>query len=113
MGPWRWVVLFFTRPIHLSDVTALLRPLKRPEKAAVVEAKPVEEAVSAPPARPRPVAPSVAARPRLVALRDPALEVGVSEQPLDTLSAELQSEFDTAAKREAERSRSRTGGAES
>jgi hypothetical protein len=111
MNPWRWVVLFFTRPIHLSDVTAFLRPLKRPEKAAVVEVKAAEEPVRASPPRPRPVA-SAVARPRVVPLRDPALEVGVSEQPLDSLPAELQSEFDSAAKREAERSRTRAGGLE-
>jgi hypothetical protein len=112
MKPWRWVVLFFTRPIHLADVKAFLRPLKRPAKAAVVGVKAAEEDAGASPPRPRPVASGAAARPRVVSLRDPALEVGVSEQPLDTLPAELQSEFDTASKREAERSRTRAGGAE-
>jgi len=110
MGPWRWVVLFFTRPVHLSDVKGWLRP--RRNEAAEVAVKAVEELASIPPVRPHPPFRTSAAPPRPLALRDPALEVGVSEQPLDTLPAELQSEFDSIAKRQAERARSREHGAE-
>lgn len=113
-GPWRWIVLFFTRPIHLSDLAALARPLKQREKAVKsLDRAPAADEAEAPPSRPRAVGPgSASGRPPAVSLRDPALEVGVSEQPLDTLPADLQSEFDSIAKREAERARSRERGAE-
>ncbi len=96
VGPWRWVVLFFTRPIHVSDLTAFARPLKRRAKpaTAVAAAAAAADDDAAPVSRPRTRAPvSAAVRLRGVPLRDPALDVGISEQPLDTLPAELQSEF--------------------
>jgi hypothetical protein len=97
LGPLRWVVAFFTRPIHLSDVAALLRPLKRPAKQgpAVAKAAPVDDDADRP-VRPR-AKPSGAPRPPVAPVRDPALDVAVSEQPLDTLPADLQSEFGVTA----------------
>ena len=112
-GPWRWIVLFFTRPIRFSDLAALARPLKQRETTR----EPPDPMRAADAAEDRPSLPrapaegSASARPRTVSLRDP-LEVGISEQPLDTLPAELRSEFDSIAKREAERARSRERGAE-
>jgi hypothetical protein len=113
-GPWRWVVLFFTRPIALSDLTALARPLRRREKATV-GAKPAAPAdeVESRPSRPRSSTPGPgSAQPRVISLRAPALEVGgVSEQPLDTLPAELQSEFRNSGKGALDPPRSGAGGA--
>ena len=99
-GPWQWVVLFFTRPVRVSDLAALARPFKRREKPVEATAPPVIEVPEAPPSRPRVVAPaSGAPRPRVVSLRAQPLEVGgVSEQPLDTFPAELQSEFRNSSK---------------
>jgi hypothetical protein len=114
-GPWRWVVLFFTRPIRLSDLTALARPLKQREKAAVVaKPAPVAEEAKAPPPRPRASAAGPgSARPQVVSLRAPALAVGgVSEQPLDTLPAELQNEFRNSGKGALDPPRSGAAGAE-
>jgi hypothetical protein len=94
VGPWRWVVLFFTRPIQLSDLAAFMRPLKRRDKTATAIAAAPDDDDDTPASRPRTRTPvSAAVRLRGVPLRDPALDVGVSEQPLDTLPAELQSEF--------------------
>jgi hypothetical protein len=94
VGPWRWVALFFTRPIQVSDLAAFVRSLKRRDKpATAIAAAPADEDDLAA-SRPRTRTPvSAAARLRGFPLRDPALDVGVSEQPLDTLPAELQSEF--------------------
>lgn len=91
-GPLRWIVLFFTRPIHIADVKSFLRALKpRPKPAAVAAAEPDKPAERRP-SRPRPAG-SDAARPAGVAARDTSMDVAISEQPLDTLPADLQSEF--------------------
>jgi len=90
-GPLRWVVLFFTRPIHLSDIAAFLRPLKpRPKSSPVLVPAAVPDADRPP--RPRAKGDG-SARPQVASVRDPSLDTTVSEQPLDTLPAELQNEF--------------------
>ena len=92
LGPLRWVVAFFTRPIHLSDLAALLRSLKPREKAKTGPTQGTPDDDAERPARPRAQA-AAGARPQATPIRDPALDVAVSEQPLDTLPADLQSEF--------------------
>ena len=92
-GPLRWVVAFFTRPIHLSDLKAVGRALKpRPKSKAEVKEEAAAPVVAQRPARPRA---KVADVPR--ALIPPAhrasFDVAVSDVPLDTLPADLQSEF--------------------
>ena len=56
LGPLRWVVAFFTRPIHLSDLAALLRSLKPREKAKTrpTQAAPDDDAERPAPDRKRP-----------------------------------------------------------
>lgn len=81
-----WVVMFFTRPVRLSDIAAVVRGLREKRSrlaAAATLASPIESR-----SRIRPE-PSVA-RDRWVET-DPAVDV--SEQPLDTLPAELRDEF--------------------
>ena len=113
-GPWQWVVLFFTRPVRVSDLAALASPFKRREKPVKATAPPVIEVPEAPPSRPRVAAPASGAhRPRAVSLRAPPLEVGgVSEQPLDTLPADLQSVFRSSSKLALDPPRSGAGGAD-
>jgi len=114
-GPWRWVVLFFTRPIRLSDLKSFARPPKRREKAVEPpEPAPRADELKPAPPRRRTAAPGPAsARPPVISLRAPALEVGgVSEQPLDSLPAELQSEFRNSSKGALDRPRSGAGSGE-
>jgi hypothetical protein len=91
-GPLRWVVAFFTRPIHLSDLKAVGRALK-PRPKVKVEAKEAAPVI-APERPPRPRA-KVAdvARPLIPPAHRASFDVAVSDVPLDTLPADLQSEF--------------------
>lgn len=96
----QWLVLFFTRPIRLSDFSALASRLKPRPKA---DSAPASASASAAPiaAQPAPSEPArkpkargADARPSVVSsLFHPELEIGVSEQPLDSLPAELQDEL--------------------
>ena len=92
-GPLRWVVAFFTRPIHLSDLKTIGRVLKpRPRVKVQVEAIVAAPAVVAErPARPRPKADAV--RAKIPPAHRASFDVAVSDVPLDTLPADLQSEF--------------------
>ena len=89
-----WVVLFFTRPVHWSDAKAVLgrlEPRGRRGAAVVATAMPDE-----PPARPaRPAVQKQAARAAVAvpAFDYSAQDMAVSEQPLDSLPAELQMEL--------------------
>lgn len=86
----RWVVFFFRRPVRLADFAVLLRLFRsHPKGSAETSAEPREPA-------PEPLRklPGKAATPgRLPAVSEPPLGVDVSEQPLDTLPAELQVEL--------------------
>ena len=95
---WQWLVLFFSRPVRFSDVSALARRLKPRAKAdrlaEPVAAAPIE-------VQPRSSARAIERKERAADTRPsivssmfrPELEIGVSEQPLDTLPAELQDEL--------------------
>jgi len=86
----RWLVLFFTRPIRLSDFVPSRR---RPDPR---DADDVEPAAAGRErlARPLPVAPeSGSARVSRLPAQTASVEIEVSEQPLDTLPAELQEEL--------------------
>ena len=108
-GPVRWVVLFFTRPIHFSDVGNFVRKLKQRRRdaaaAAAVAATTVAlarpkrraEAPDSLPAKARARAASGAIRAAPATLRD-KLDVGVSEEPADTLPADLRDELFGAGK---------------
>jgi hypothetical protein len=91
-GPLAWLVAFFTRPIRPADVSAVLRSLKPRLKARprAPSAAPDDDRERT--ARPRP-SPAGGARAPAAPIRDNTFDVAVSEQPLDTLPAELQSEF--------------------
>jgi hypothetical protein len=75
----------------MSDVTAFLRPLKRQKKSAPAVVV-VPEAQASEPSRSR-AGSERPVRSRVASLRDSSLDIGVSEQPIDTLPAELQNEF--------------------
>jgi len=83
----RWLVVFFSRPIRLSDGAAILRLFKK-RRAAAIEPEDKNDF--------RPTRPS--------SFRDdpsrdhwpdrrPVAAIEISEQPLDTLPAELQDEL--------------------
>jgi hypothetical protein len=86
----KWLVLFFTRPIRLSDLSALaarLKPSPRPDTSSGAAGDEEQE-------RPRPRRAAGDARPSVPSsLLRPELEVAVTEQPIDTLPAELQEEL--------------------
>jgi hypothetical protein len=83
VGLLRWIVLFFTRPIRLSDGPAMVRRLKARRKPGLDEDDFAETRLvrrgdgAAPDER----------------WRDTHSEIVVTEQPLDTLPAELQDEL--------------------
>ena len=94
----QWLVFFFTRPIRLSDLSSLASRMT--PRAKVV---PLPEATSAEPIELK-LAPPAPARKRQAPRADvvpsavlsvfrPVLEIGVSEQPIDTLPAELRDEL--------------------
>ena len=85
-----WVVLFFTRPVHWSDAKAVLGRFEpRARRKAAADAMRDE-----PVARPaRPVVQMSAAQAVVASLDYSAQDMAVSEQPLDTLPAELQLEL--------------------
>src|SRR5450432_591768 len=95
---WQWLVLFFSRPVRFSDVSALARRLRPRAKADRLPAPDSAAPIEAPP---RPSsranerkAPAADTRPSIVSsMFHPELEIGVSEQPLDSLPAELQDEL--------------------
>jgi hypothetical protein len=103
--PWRWLVFFFTRPIRLSDLSALAArlkprpkpvstPLPLPAEIAAVAAAPIEVPRSRPsPSRERPKPRTDAGPSAVSSIFHPQLEVGVSEQPLDTLPSDLRDEL--------------------
>ena len=90
-GPLGWVIAFFTRPIRLSDLSAVMRSLK-PRAKAASEAEQGSGSAREHAAQPRSQA-AGGPRPQVAMVRDTSLDVAVSEAPLDTLPAELQSEF--------------------
>ena len=95
---WQWLVLFFSRPIRFSDVSALARRLKPRAKAdrlaAAESAAPVDAAPKRSARVPERKAPAADTRPSIVSsMFHPELEIGVSEQPLDSLPAELRDEL--------------------
>jgi hypothetical protein len=84
------LVLFFTRPIRLSDFAPGRRRPDPPDADDVEPAAARRER----PARPRPVAPEARSdRVSGLPAQAASVEVEVSEQPLDTLPAELQEEL--------------------
>jgi hypothetical protein len=91
---WRWLVLFFTRPIALSDVRRWVdrsRSLARGRRGATPQGDDSDFAMTR----------LLSDDARWDASRRPGREgVDVSEQPLHTLPAELQDELLPAAKRE-------------
>jgi hypothetical protein len=87
-GLFRLVVLFFTRPVKLSDVKALFGSSRRAPPAAI---EPEEKEPGTPKSRRPPLA-DIALEPRWSG-HDPDAAVDVSEQPLDTLPADLQDEL--------------------
>jgi hypothetical protein len=90
-GPWRWIVLFFTRPIRLADLKATAGAFKPRPKSATLPVAEAEEPARRSPSGPR-------ATTAAAVVRDAAADLAVSEQPLDTLPAELQSEFGISAR---------------
>ena len=103
--PWRWLVLFFTRPIRLSDfalLAAWLKPRARPEPAsapAVVAVAPSAAATEVPrwkstlPPEEITASKRASAPMPLAAMLQTELAIAVSEQPIDTLPAELREEL--------------------
>jgi hypothetical protein len=100
MKLWRWLVFFFSRPIHFSDLSALARRFKpqpkaepKPalapaaEEAATLRGKERKARAGGKPAG-SDTRPSSAS-----SMFHPELEIGVSEQPLDSLPADLQDEL--------------------
>ena len=114
-GPWQWVVLFFTRPVRVSDSGRARAPVQAPRKAGRSDCSAGDRGSrGAAVAATRRRAGIGRSRPRVVSLRAQPLEVGgVSEQPLDTLPAELQSVFRSSSKAALDPPRSGAGGAES
>ena len=107
--PWKWLVFFFTRPIRLSDLSAFvarIKPAPLPQPAplpALATATTVPAQIEVLRPRPATTAPARAMasfdRPpaRVASMLRPTLEVGVSEQPLDTLPADLRDELQRPA----------------
>ncbi len=101
MKPWRWLVFFFSRPIHFSDLSALVRRLKSRAKAdpTPAVATDAEQPPATLPGKERKARagdnPSGSdTRPSIVSsMFRPDLAIGVSEQPLDSLPADLQDEL--------------------
>lgn len=87
-----WVVLFFTRPVHWSDAKAVLGRLepRARGRAAAAAAAMLDEPVARPA---RPAMQTSAAQAAAASLHYSAQDIAVSEQPLDTLPAELQLEL--------------------
>jgi hypothetical protein len=90
LGLLRWVVLFFTRPVRLSDFAGILRMFKGRPKSIAEKVAVVSERVSEPP---RMQAESRATRVSRPAPRESPQGVDVSEQPLDTLPDDLRIEL--------------------
>jgi hypothetical protein len=104
MKPWQWLVFFFSRPIHFSDLSALARRFKPRPKADPTPAAAADMPVAKQPRVTSPVKERKArgsdnptgsdTRPSSVSsMFHPELEIGVSEQPLDSLPADLQDEL--------------------
>lgn len=93
-APWRWLVIFFTRTIHLSDVVAFLRARRKPPVPVPVpiEASDTSGAPTVPGARRTATTERKPLVPRLP-IEGPPAGIVVSEQPLDTLPGELVDEF--------------------
>ncbi len=95
---WQWLVFFFTRPIRFSDLSAIAIRMKPRPKVAPSPVLPSTEPIEVPSSIPAPVrerkpARADARRAISPSMFRPALEVGVSEQPLDTLPADLRDEL--------------------
>ena len=86
----RWVVLFFTRPVHWSDAKAVLGRLEPRARGRAAAAAMLDEPVARPA---RPAVQKRAAQAVVASLDYSAQDMAVSEQPLDTLPAELQLEL--------------------
>ena len=95
---WKWLIFFFTRPIRFSDLSALASRMKPRPKVAPPPAPPSAAPIDVPSSIPAPVrerkTARVDARPSVASsMFHPKLEIGVSEQPFDTLPAELRDEL--------------------
>ncbi|MEP7138327.1 MAG: hypothetical protein ABI745_01795 [Caldimonas sp.] len=99
--PWQWLVFFFTRPIRLSDLSALAARMS-PKRRRAAEPLPPAAASAAPIEVPRARSTLPSERPALrvqakpkgaASMFRPELGIGVSEQPFDTLPAELRDEL--------------------
>ncbi len=97
---WQWLVFFFTRPISVSDLSALAARMKPPAKPAplAVVAATAPASIDTVPTMPAPapvrMMASFDARPSVPSMFRPQLATGVvSEQPLDTLPADLRDEL--------------------
>ena len=98
---WQWLAFFFTRPIRFSDLSALasrMKPSAKPAPLPVVAAA-APSSIDTVPTMPAPahvrMKASFDAVPSVVpSMFRPQLETGVvSEQPLDTLPADLRDEL--------------------
>ena len=98
---WQWLVFFFTRPIRLSDLSSLasrMMPRAKPGPLPLVAAAAPASIDTVPtmpaPARARKTARAAAGPSIVPSMFRPELETGVvSEQPLDSLPAELRDEL--------------------
>ena len=94
----QWLVFFFTRPIRVSDLSALASRMKLRPEAGPSPMPPSAELIEVQTTIPAPVRERQAARvdarrPVIPSMFRPQLEIGVSEQPLDTLPADLRDEL--------------------
>jgi hypothetical protein len=80
---WRWIVVFFTRPMRLSDVQRAWRVLRR---AGNTPREPDRATPDFEPTR-------LLERSTYVDAWGRSQDVDVSEQPIETLPAELRDEF--------------------
>lgn len=95
---WQWLVFFFTRPIRFSDLSGLAGRMKPRTRAAPAPMPPSATPIEVQSSIPAPVRERKTARVDARASASPSmfrreLESGVSEQPIDTLPAELRDEL--------------------
>lgn len=99
--PWHWLVFFFTRPIRLSDLSALaarMSPKPRAKAEAMPPEAPAEMPIEVPrarsvPSRERPAPWAQTKAQTASSMLRPELGIGVSELPFDTLPAALRDEL--------------------
>ena len=94
---WQWLVFFFTRPVHFSDLSTFASRMKPKAKTAPAPDVAAVPIVATSPTRSVPrerkVPGTGTASAAVSSMFHPELEIGVSEQPLDTLPAELRDEL--------------------